>query len=158
MYSSIRQLYCCDITDIRRVPPEWATYTKIMNPLKNSYLLIGLSKFAQTFAVRFLKSSSIHPICIYAWGSFSFKPRNLRLHAWINTLSACMVISYDPGGGWGVGSLAHKLSTHPRPSTSKMNPKWRIAPCYISTLNGVRPAKLNPKWRILIVMVLRKIH
>ena len=25
------------------------------------------SKFAQTFAVRFLKSSSIHPICINAW-------------------------------------------------------------------------------------------
>ena len=34
--------------------------------------MIGLSKFAQTFAVRFLKSSSIHPICINAWGSFSF--------------------------------------------------------------------------------------
>ena len=28
------------------------------------HLLIGLSKCAQTFAVRFLKSSSIHPICI----------------------------------------------------------------------------------------------
>ena len=54
----MRQLYCCDITDIRRVPP---------------YLLIGLSKLAQTFAVRFLKSSAIHPICINAWGSFSFK-------------------------------------------------------------------------------------
>ena len=70
-YSSIRQLYCCDITDIRRVPPERATYTKLMKPLKN-HLLIGLSKFARTFAVRFLKLSSIHPICINAWGSFSF--------------------------------------------------------------------------------------
>ena len=69
MYSSIRQLYCCDITYIRRVPPERATYTKLMK----SYLLIGLTKFAQTFAVRFQKSSSIHPICINAWGSFSFK-------------------------------------------------------------------------------------
>ena len=41
------------------------------------------------------------------------------------------------------GSLSHKLATYPRPSTSNMNPKWRIAPCYISTLNGVRPAKLK---------------
>ena len=30
-----RQLYCCDITDIKRVPPERATYTKLMKPLKN---------------------------------------------------------------------------------------------------------------------------
>ena len=37
------------------------------------YLLIGLSKFAQTFAVRFLKSSFIHPIWINALGNFSFK-------------------------------------------------------------------------------------
>ena len=72
------------------------------------------------------------------------------------------------GGG---GSLAHKLATHPCPSTSKMNPKWRIVPCNILyqsngvrpakkntlngvkpakiNLNGVRPAKNNPKWRIL---------
>ena len=35
VYSSIRQLYCCDITDIRRVPPERAAYTKLMKPLKN---------------------------------------------------------------------------------------------------------------------------
>ena len=35
VYSSIRQLYCCDITDIRRVPPERATYTTLMKPLKN---------------------------------------------------------------------------------------------------------------------------
>ena len=50
--------------------PERATYTKLVTPLKN--LLIGLSKFAQTFVVRFLKSSSIHTICINAWGSFPF--------------------------------------------------------------------------------------
>ena len=43
---------------------------------ETSYLLIGLSKFGQTFAVRFLKSPSIHPICINAWGSFSFEVRN----------------------------------------------------------------------------------
>ena len=36
VYNSIRQLYCCDITDIRRVPPERATYTKLMKPLKNN--------------------------------------------------------------------------------------------------------------------------
>ena len=34
--------------------------------------MIRLSKFAQTFAVRFLKSFFVHPICINAWGSFSF--------------------------------------------------------------------------------------
>ena len=62
VYSSIRQLYCCDITDIRRVPPERATYRKLMKPLKNPiYLLIGLSKFAHTFAVRFLISSLHSP-------------------------------------------------------------------------------------------------
>ena len=27
--------YCCDITDIRRMPPERATYTKLMKPLIN---------------------------------------------------------------------------------------------------------------------------
>ena len=35
VYSSIRQLYCCDITDIIRLSPERATYTKLMKPLKN---------------------------------------------------------------------------------------------------------------------------
>ena len=70
----IRQLYCCDIIDIRRVPPERATCIhKINETFEKSDLLIGLFKFAQTFAVRFLKSSSFHPICINAWGSFSFK-------------------------------------------------------------------------------------
>ena len=28
VYSSIRQLYCCDITDISTVPPERAAYKK----------------------------------------------------------------------------------------------------------------------------------
>ena len=37
--------------------------------------MIELSKFAQTFTVRFLKSSSIYPICINAWGSFSFNTK-----------------------------------------------------------------------------------
>ena len=87
MYSSIRQLYCCDITDIKRVPPERATYTKLMKPLKKSYLLIGLSKFAQTFAVRFLKSSSIHLICINAWGSFSFKLKSWTVFSWLGVSS-----------------------------------------------------------------------
>ena len=57
-------------------------------------------------------------------------------------------LTFDPGGGG--GSLAHKLATHPRPSTSKMNPKWRIAPCYICTRNGVTLAKHKHKWRIKI--------
>ena len=34
VYNYIRQLFCCDITDIRRVPPERATYTKLRKPLK----------------------------------------------------------------------------------------------------------------------------
>ena len=77
VYSSIRQLYCCDITDIRRVPPERETCIhKLNETFEKSYLLIGLSKFAQTFAVRLLKSSSIHPICINAWGNFSFKDKH----------------------------------------------------------------------------------
>ena len=72
VYSSNRQLYCCDITYIGRVPSERATCKKNYETFEKSYLLTGLSKFAQTFAVRFLKSSSIHPICINAWGNFSF--------------------------------------------------------------------------------------
>ena len=49
---------------------------KINETFEKLYLLIGLSKFAQTFAVRFLKLSSIHPICINAWGSFSYVHQN----------------------------------------------------------------------------------
>ena len=60
--------------------------------------------------------------------------------------SASLYGSPGGGGGGGGGSLAHKLATHLRPPTSKMNPKWRIAPCYNCTLNGVTLAKHNPKW------------
>ena len=35
VYSSIRQLYCCDITDISTVPPERAAYKKLTRNLKN---------------------------------------------------------------------------------------------------------------------------
>ena len=35
VYSSIRQLYCCDITDIIPVPPERAAYKKLTRTLKN---------------------------------------------------------------------------------------------------------------------------
>ena len=46
---------------------------KINETFEKSYLLIGLSKFAQTFAVWFLKSSSIHPIYIKSLGKLPFK-------------------------------------------------------------------------------------
>ena len=74
LYSSIRQLYCCDITDtcIRRVSPERSTYTKLMKRLKNQISWLDYPNLAKLFTVSFLKSSSIHPICIDAWGSFSF--------------------------------------------------------------------------------------
>ena len=55
VYSSIRQLYCCDITDIRRVPPERATYTKLMKPLKNHISWLDYPNLPKLFAVRFLK-------------------------------------------------------------------------------------------------------
>ena len=35
VYSSIRQLYCCDITDISTVPPERAAHKKLTKTLKN---------------------------------------------------------------------------------------------------------------------------
>ena len=35
LYSSIRQLYCCDITYISTVPPERAAYKKLTQTLKN---------------------------------------------------------------------------------------------------------------------------
>ena len=72
MYSSNKQLYCCDIIDIGRVPSERATYTKLMKPLKNHISWLDYPNLPKLFSVRFLKSSSIHPICINAWGSFSF--------------------------------------------------------------------------------------
>ena len=46
----------------------------INETFEKSYILIGLSTFVQTFDVRWVKSSSIHPICLNAWGSFSFNP------------------------------------------------------------------------------------
>ena len=54
----------CDITDCSRVPPERASCLQQINQnfeekIKALVLLIGLSKFAKTFAVRF-KSFSIH--------------------------------------------------------------------------------------------------
>ena len=72
---------------------------KINETFEKSYLLIGLSKFSQTFpasawrtfAVRFLKSSYIHPICINAWGSFSFK--NVLFLLW--TCENGIVICYQ---------------------------------------------------------------
>ena len=47
MYSSIRELYFCDIRDFSRVPPEFN------QNFEKSKHLIGLSKIAQTFAARF---------------------------------------------------------------------------------------------------------
>ena len=35
VYSSIRQLYCCDFTNISTVPPERAAYKKLTRTLKN---------------------------------------------------------------------------------------------------------------------------
>ena len=65
MYSSIR--HCCDIT-FRRVPPERATYTKLMKPLKNHISWLDYPNLTKLLLnIRFLKSSSIHPICINAW-------------------------------------------------------------------------------------------
>ena len=61
VYSSIRQLYYCDITDISTVPPERAAYKKSTRTLKKKK---NLDWIAQTFAFRFLKLFSIHPICI----------------------------------------------------------------------------------------------
>ena len=51
MYSSIRQLYCCDITYIRRVPPESVELHKINETFEKPYLLIDVYKFAQTFVL-----------------------------------------------------------------------------------------------------------
>ena len=69
VYSSIRQLYCCDITDIKRVPPERATYTKSMKSLKNHISWLDYQNLPKLLLLYwFLKSSSIHPICINAWG------------------------------------------------------------------------------------------
>ena len=72
--------------------------------IEKSYLLIGLSKFTQTFSVRFLKSSSIHPICINAWGSFSFKiSYTYDAHYACLFVYILMIISLIP-------RLSHRLS------------------------------------------------
>ena len=70
-YNSSRQLFCCDITDWSKVPPAMASYKKLN--FKKCKLLIVLSKFTNFFTLRFLKSLSIHPICIHTWGSFPLK-------------------------------------------------------------------------------------
>ena len=97
VYSSIRQLYCYDITDIGRVPPlSRATYTKC-SPFEKSYAP-GLSKFAQTFAVRFLNASSIHTIYINYWGSFPsimFGKTIIMFHAYSYELSWIIIIHKD---------------------------------------------------------------
>ena len=72
------------------------------------------------------------------------KPVASPQHTQYTKLVGLRDIPISRGGG---GSLAHKLATHPRPRTSKMNPKW-LAPCYICTPNGVTLARHNPKWRI----------
>ena len=38
VYSSIRQLYCCDITDISKVQPERAAYKKLTKTLENQII------------------------------------------------------------------------------------------------------------------------
>ena len=45
-----------------------------------------------------------------------------------------------PGGGGGGGVTRTQVGYPPASiNLQKMNPKWRIAPSNISTLNGVRP-------------------
>ena len=73
--------------------------------------MIGLSKFAQTFAVRFLKLFFIHSICINACGSFSFKAssqyngKNLTFTRirW-SSLGHCFKIVVLQRGGGGIYS------------------------------------------------------
>ena len=91
VYSSIRELYCC-YWDFSRVPPERASCKKLIKTLKNHSSWLDYSKFAQTLAVRFLKSFSIHPICINACGSFSFKTLYLKfsdLTCWYGIYLRC---------------------------------------------------------------------
>ena len=49
VYSTIRQLYCCDITDIGRLPLERATYTKLMKPLKNHISWLDYQKICPNY-------------------------------------------------------------------------------------------------------------
>ena len=67
--------------------------------------------------------------------------------------TTCSVVTYlapvpTAGGGGGGGHSHNTLATHPRPSTSKFNPKWHVAPCYKIASN---------LQSLIIVMVLRKI-
>ena len=47
------QLYCCDITDIRRMPPERVTYTKLMKPLKNHISWLDYPNLAKLLLLGF---------------------------------------------------------------------------------------------------------
>ena len=53
IHISIRDLHCYDITDFSKMPPERATYKKLIKT--KSQLLIGSSKYGHTFADRLLK-------------------------------------------------------------------------------------------------------
>ena len=46
MYSSIRQMYCCHITDCSKVPPERAAYKKV---IKKKWKIIALDWIIQMF-------------------------------------------------------------------------------------------------------------
>ena len=109
MYSSIRQLYCCDITDCSRMPPERAAYKKLIKTLKNhsscldypnlpKFLLLG---FQNHFLI--IQSLSIHPICINAWGSFSINQPFLKDVckdiAWISKLLLSQECYISTSGG-----------------------------------------------------------
>ena len=73
VYSSIRQLYCCDITDLSTVSPERAACKKLTRTLKYHRLFDWTNpNLPKLLLFRFLKSFSIHSICINACESFSF--------------------------------------------------------------------------------------
>ena len=94
---------------------------KINEIFEKSYLLIGLSKFAETFAVRFLKSSSIHPICINAWGSFSFNYYSLVAYITVEYIFFSIPISLILIGAAIVIMFNMTKHTHLQILTSKSN-------------------------------------
>ena len=100
----------------------------------------------------FRKALSDSPIHVYTNGAIMFLgvSGNYLYHRnCFVTVRHFYFISDIParGGGGGHSQTEVVGPTHARPSTSKLDPKWRNPWCQNLPLNGVENVKSTPEWR-----------
>ena len=115
---------------------------KLIKTFDKSYLSIGLSKFAQTVVVRFLKSPSIHPIYINAWGSFSFNDINVNIQSKMRLFADDSVINRDIHCEKDHSTLHQNLHTLADWS-SKWLMEFNIQKCYTLTITRTRKPSIH---------------